>query len=471
MYGCFTVIQYGSLFIFSFLLEKLHTLSHGELKEKGNACITKKKYDGAISFYSIALEKNPNSHTVFSNRSLAHSKKGDYEQALRDAQACLKISPKFARGYLRKCVALIGLKSYQEAMEAAQDGYKLRGSNTISRDCISQWITACKELHREMVDQRTEEIGFDLPKQFLVTSESYYFIYLTALYGRLGLTNVDMTFIKGCISSGLDELDRVLQLFGHSLNGLGHEWCDALCESSKINPKTGRVPNDICKNLLEKSTAFSSWLNSDIDPVLFPIISPIISLILMTVGVHYITLNGQNTDQHVTQIQCRSCLIFLDTPFLSGDIHLDYKIAVYKELLEGLATSPFIFTVDEMQFIYQSIKRTEALIKECPKNEQTEEICDKAMVSIGLVRIRLNEEPGFDITAYAKDSGKAVSKTAKDDPETLKAYVADKQDFLRQLMNQPERFAPALSTEILDLFDCVGKLLYVHMFMLYLLCF
>ena len=31
---------------------------------------------------------------------------------------------------------------YEDAMVAAQEDYKLRGSDAISRDCVSQWVKA-----------------------------------------------------------------------------------------------------------------------------------------------------------------------------------------------------------------------------------------------------------------------------------------------------------------------------------------
>ena len=69
-------------------------MSHDELKEKGNECIRQKNYKNAALYYTSALSKDPCSHIVFSNRSLAHSKLQQFESAL---------------GYLRKSVALTGL--------------------------------------------------------------------------------------------------------------------------------------------------------------------------------------------------------------------------------------------------------------------------------------------------------------------------------------------------------------------------
>ena len=82
-------------------------MSHDELKEKGNECIRQKNYKDAALYYTSALSKDPCSHTVFSNRSLAYSKLQQFESALQDANKCVELAPNFARGCLRKSVALL----------------------------------------------------------------------------------------------------------------------------------------------------------------------------------------------------------------------------------------------------------------------------------------------------------------------------------------------------------------------------
>ena len=137
-------------------------MSHDELKEKGNECIRQKNYkDAALYLYTSALSKDPSSHTVFSNRSLAYSKLQQFESALQDANKCIELAPNFARGYLRKSVALIGLGENSKALGAAEQGYKLRGSDTICQCCVVQWLEANDNLLKEKVDRCLQEI--DLP--------------------------------------------------------------------------------------------------------------------------------------------------------------------------------------------------------------------------------------------------------------------------------------------------------------------
>ena len=101
-------------------------LDFNEQKEKGNAYIKEKRYQEAIECYSSALELKPMEHTVFSNRSLAYLRVGKLENALSDACKCVEICPEFARGFMRKAVALNMLRQYEEAKKASVAGYLLR---------------------------------------------------------------------------------------------------------------------------------------------------------------------------------------------------------------------------------------------------------------------------------------------------------------------------------------------------------
>ena len=141
-------------------------MSCDELKQKGNDCIRQKNYAEAIEFYTQALGANPSSHAVYSNRSLAYSSVGDFERALQDATKCLDLAPTFARGYLRKAVALSGLMKYEDTMVAAQEGYKLRGSDAISRDCVSQWVKANQAIYSSLVEQKLHGELDLLPRAF-----------------------------------------------------------------------------------------------------------------------------------------------------------------------------------------------------------------------------------------------------------------------------------------------------------------
>jgi len=98
------------------------------LKAEGNAFLKTKSYPEAVQKYTeaIALERN---HVFFSNRCAALMYMGETEKALADAGECIKISPKWTKGYLRKGQALHKLKRYRDAMEAYTEGLKVNSAD------------------------------------------------------------------------------------------------------------------------------------------------------------------------------------------------------------------------------------------------------------------------------------------------------------------------------------------------------
>jgi len=271
------------------------------------------------------------------------------------------------------------------------------------------------------------------------------------------ITGVEVDFVNSCVLKLFEELDRILQLFGHVASACSREWLAALRLISKVNPSTSRVPQEIIATLLEKSTEFSIWLDTAVDHALYPIVSPIMSLAMIAVNARCISLNVLNSDQHVVQVICQACLPFFQKPVLSGPNYIVQHIALYKELLESYGTSNYPFTEQEIEFGRGWIKKLEALLKQCPVDEYSKEGCDKAMVSIALARIRLGENPGFDPVKYASKSGKAVSRVGRKDPEKLKAYVQKKQKWLTELALMEFSYEDAE-----DLLCCTGKCGHAH---------
>lgn len=64
-----------------------------DLKEKGNAALAMGNYEEAILDYTQAIALDPNNHVLYSNRSAAYAKQGNYQNALEDAEKTLSIKP------------------------------------------------------------------------------------------------------------------------------------------------------------------------------------------------------------------------------------------------------------------------------------------------------------------------------------------------------------------------------------------
>jgi tetratricopeptide (TPR) repeat protein len=85
---------------------------------KGDAAFSASDYDRAIDLYSVAIELDSASDTVFANCSRAKSNKMLWESALLDAQKVIELSPSSHIGYQLKHIALYGAKRFVEAVVA-----------------------------------------------------------------------------------------------------------------------------------------------------------------------------------------------------------------------------------------------------------------------------------------------------------------------------------------------------------------
>ncbi|KAJ2950290.1 hypothetical protein O0L34_g11655 [Tuta absoluta] len=100
-----------------------------QLKEKGNAALASEQFDQAIKCYTEAIALDPKNHVLFSNRSAAHAKAGNYAAALEDAEKTVSLNSTWSKGYSRKGSALAYLGRYDEAIAAYEKGLELEPGN------------------------------------------------------------------------------------------------------------------------------------------------------------------------------------------------------------------------------------------------------------------------------------------------------------------------------------------------------
>ena len=93
------------------------------------ADLTAGKLDDAIWLYSLGLTKRQGCHVLLSNRSAASAKLGKFDDALRDADECIKSKPDWGKGYGRRGAAFEGLGKMDEALKALERACELDPQN------------------------------------------------------------------------------------------------------------------------------------------------------------------------------------------------------------------------------------------------------------------------------------------------------------------------------------------------------
>lgn len=96
---------------------------------------------------------DPKNHVLFSNRSAAHAKAGNYAAALEDANTTVSLNPTWSKGYSRKGSALAYLGKYEEAIAVYEKGLQLEPTNAQ----LAQGLAEVKK-QQEEAKLRTEQL-------------------------------------------------------------------------------------------------------------------------------------------------------------------------------------------------------------------------------------------------------------------------------------------------------------------------
>ncbi|KAM6289117.1 LOW QUALITY PROTEIN: stress-induced-phosphoprotein 1 [Aegotheles albertisi] len=99
------------------------------LKERGNRALAGGDLAGAVGHYTAAIALDAHNHLLFSNRSAAYARLGQYPRALADACRVLELRPDWPKGYSRKAAALEFMQRLEEAKATYEEGLRHEPGN------------------------------------------------------------------------------------------------------------------------------------------------------------------------------------------------------------------------------------------------------------------------------------------------------------------------------------------------------
>jgi len=173
--------------------------------------------------------------------------------------------------------------------ESAVAGYLLRGSDSISKECISQWLSATQMLYSDFYK------GGGLPTGTVILSDAYFVTLFNVLLSRTSSTaGMSATQMENSLSDVTSQLKHFLAIFGHSDHDCIQQWVKALRILSETDPQTSTIRKGARESAIMKSKSFAKWVNEDIDPILYPVVRPLLMLAVIVVLSRTYILNCMN---------------------------------------------------------------------------------------------------------------------------------------------------------------------------------
>lgn len=98
-------------------------------KELGNEFFRKSDFSTALKHYTEAIQRNPDDAKLYSNRAACYTKLAAFDLGLKDCETCVKLDPKFIKGWIRMGKILQGMQQASKALTSYQKALELDPQN------------------------------------------------------------------------------------------------------------------------------------------------------------------------------------------------------------------------------------------------------------------------------------------------------------------------------------------------------
>ncbi|XP_066015061.1 tetratricopeptide repeat protein 28-like [Pocillopora verrucosa] len=132
-------------------------------RNEGNEAFKKGDFINAIHFYTKGIKMNCNEKELkaklHNNRAIAHSKLGNHQDSLRDAEAAIELNPTFLKAIVRGATACVELKRFEEATTWCDKGLAIDKNNGILSSLRLQSVSEVGDKSMEEKDPISHDHG------------------------------------------------------------------------------------------------------------------------------------------------------------------------------------------------------------------------------------------------------------------------------------------------------------------------
>lgn len=127
-----------------------------EEKNKGNKFFASGDYPTAIKHYTEAIKRNPDDSKLYSNRAACYQKLAEFHLAIKDCDKCVELDPTFAKGWIRKGLALLAMKDSIKARTAFQRALELEPN---SNEALDGYRKCSIDYHNNQEEVRNQALN------------------------------------------------------------------------------------------------------------------------------------------------------------------------------------------------------------------------------------------------------------------------------------------------------------------------